>query len=438
MEPLAWNHRLMALKLVLIITLVISILPALAVGIARGRFYFAFLLLLAFYTISLPFTSAYEGFSLKTIVVASLFAAGCNAVFSLLLIKFDTKYLPPQRLQNLEYQAPQAFDLMFVGLSGVLLALMLIEGLQLAFLDVWSQRALGGGIISSIRTSAVFGLFCLWPTVRNKWVIAAAVPMLALGFMTTGARAILFAGVGYVIYWGMARLSLKSKLAVLPLGLAGAFALHITSRIVRGVGVADLLSGHADLGQLFDLSSIDFTGGESEIPKTFLFAIESVLNGTWDFRPLVTLRRLFFFYLPTTDTFALIKPQDLTYDLWNFAYLNGYFDESAYRESLRANFLSSQTGSLHPTIWGDALLNMAWPSLFVWPVLFAAFVIFLERYLSLKRMIVDPRILANAAAPALMYVVRGNVYLGIFLLIVGALVAWAATQAARPRLGAAP
>lgn len=423
----------MALKTVLVLLLLISIFPALAIGIVRRRFYFAFLLLLAFYTIALPFTSEMAGFSERTIVVASLFAAGCNAILSVLIFMLDRKFLPAPGLQKLEYHAPHAFDLMFVGLSGLLLALMLLEGLQTAFLDVWSQRALGGGITSSIRTSVVFGLFCLWPTVRNKWVIALAIPVLLLGFMTSGARAILFAAFGYVIYWGMVRLSLRTKLVLLPLGLVGAFALHITSRVVRGVGVADLTSGRADLGRLFDLRSIDFTGGEGEIPKAFLFSVESVLNGIWDFTPLVTLRRLFFFYLPTTDSLAMIKPQDLTYDLWNFAYLNGYFNESAYRESLRINFLSSQTGSLHPTIWGDGLLNMSWASIFIWPVLLVIFVIYLERYISSKRMIVDPRILANAAAPALMYVVRGNVYLGMFLLIVGAMLAWGATQIARPK-----
>lgn len=423
----------MALKIFLILILALSLLPGVIVGLTRGRFYLPFLLLLSLYTISVPIRGNLDNFDLRTVVVASLYAAVCNGILSGFLVALDWKLLGKSVIQPLKYEHPATFEILFIALSALLLTLTIWAGIDSALLDVWSQRAIGGGLSTTLKTYTVFVLFCTWPTLRNRAVIILAIPVLIFGFMTTGARVMMFAGAGYMIYFLMVRYSLRAKLFLIPIGLTAAFAMHIVTRTIRGVGIGSLFSGQIDYGRLFVFSGMDLSGGESEISKALLYSVQSVLDGSWHFEPLVTIRRLIFFFVPTREEFSLIKPKDLTYQLWDFAYVNGYFNYNTYLESLRNNFLSFQSGSLHPTIWGDGLLNMGWAAALIWPALVAALMISIEKWLTKRRRFVDPRILAGAAAPALMYVVRGNVYLGILMLIVGGAMAYLVTQLARPK-----
>jgi hypothetical protein len=177
-----------------------------------------------------------------------------------------------------------------------------------------------------------------------------------------------------------------------------------------------LLSGDfSAVTESLTADNLDFTGGDGSIAEGFAVAMQLFTTGQWQSPPFATLSRIVLMPFPTAV--VGIKPPDITYTLWGAALQFGYFDQDQYFSSLVESYALGQNGSLHPIIWGDALLNAGWLGCFLWPLLVAVVLVAVERAVVRHRNNRYGLMVAALSAPALLYLVRGNVFLGLCFFI---------------------
>lgn len=388
-----------------------SIAPALIVGLRRRRFYSAFLALLAYYCMQIPFLLIGPlPYPETQIFPAVLFVTIANAMLSLCIV-FGERWLSasasPDPVREI---SPIWVTLGFGAVAFLYLAGKMWQG-AVGLENVWEQREYDFGFLTSALTYVGFLLFVLWTPLRTVAKLAV-LPLLVFVFVTTGARVMFMVIAGYLFYEALRRFRLRTIIAFAPFALAVLLFVHVVARTARSVGARTLLSG--DFSAIFDDltgQNLDITGGESGIAEAFVMGQQLHMSGLWDLPPFTTLIRLILLPVPTST--VAIKPPDVTYTLWGQALQAGFFDFDSYFATLVESYSLGQNGSLHPIIWGDAFLNAGWIGGLIWPILLALLLLGIERALVKYGGGRFASMLAGLAAPALVYIMRGNVFLGV-------------------------
>lgn len=284
----------------------------------------------------------------------------------------------------------------------------------------WEEARSDVGFLDSIATLALFMVFpacwILWKTQRRMLAgiaLASAVMLTAV----YGSRAALLT-IPAIIGLDMLSRRLFTRnlrtLALMGCGVLGLVVLiHVTGRLIRGFGLGGLLAlaqGQTltadELRQL--LAGIDWTGGESGIFEYYVFVIsESHIPGV---ESLATLSRWLLMYLPRSLAEGF-KPQDPTYALWTHAANSGLFDGVGFVAQVLSLLKAGDSGSIHPTFWGEAWMNGQWLALIAMCVVLAVFAHVLERlfvYLPSTAM----ALCGPAAVVGYLMVARGNSTIG--------------------------
>lgn len=402
---------------ILCVFMLLSLAPAAYVGFKKKRFYLPFLLVLLYYCIQIPLMlNNFSAFTENDIYLSCFYVLVCNTVFSLLLVATESR-LTISPIYDPVYDLSQA-SLLAIIASLILLLLYVVNQSGLDLNDnTWTRReesyfSLYGPIISY----SGFLIFGLWTNVRGSSLKILLLPILALVFFSTGARVIFMVLFGAFWLYALRRFS-RSQIIMLG-GLAGVgfIALHVVTRVLRSVSLASLLAGDlATVGEEL-YKSEDLTGGDGSIGEGFVLAMRGFEDQSIETTPLATLIRLILLPFPTTV--VPFKPDDITYKLWRYGIESGYFDQDLYFRSLIESYSLGQNGSLHPVFWGDALLNAGWIGCFVWPAMLVAALVSIEKLIMSRPNTFMGRMTAAMAAPGLTYVIRGNVFIGIVIMVV--------------------
>jgi hypothetical protein len=183
-------------------------------------------------------------------------------------------------------------------------------------------------------------------------------------FVVIGSRAALL---GALIFgaWMMLQEAkgLKSQLWVFMLTLIVLLSIHTFLRTLRGFGISGLMQAYSDgnfFKSLFAFAldkDTSITGGETDIPEAFMFAVAN--NSITDFGFMTSIQRLILLPLPSIEG-LLLKPMDVTNTLWAKAFQQGFFSNDQGQAGLLESFLSGSFGSMHATIFGEYFLSGGW------------------------------------------------------------------------------
>jgi hypothetical protein len=414
----------------LTILVILSLAPACFVGFKKKRYYFPFLLVLLYYCVQIPLMLGNLSiFTESDIYASSLYVLCCNATLTLILLSTEAR-LPEQIPYKHGLDISQGATVVFIlALVFVVIYVVNESGINLEE-NTWARReenyfSLYGPIISYCG----FLIFGLWTILRTISLRILLLPVLALIFLSTGARVIFMVIFGAFWLFALRKLSRRQMIVFGGLAGLGFIGLHIVTRVLRSVSLASLLSGDLSVVGEALAQSEDLTGGDGSIGEGFVLAMQGVRDQTIVTAPLATITRLLL--LPLPSTVVPFKPDDVTYRLWRYGIESGYFDQDLYFRSLIESYSLGQNGSLHPILWGDALLNAGWLGCLIWPALFAALLIGLERLVMSRPDQFLGRMSAAVAAPGLIYVVRGNVFIGIVIMLIPILFSVALLQAKR-------
>jgi hypothetical protein len=396
---------------------IMSLAPACIIGFQKRRYYFPFVLVLLYYCVQIPLMIGnFSFFTEGDIYTSTFYVIICNAVFTIVLLGLEYRTPSPLPLKSGGDFSQAAVIIFITALVAVVLYVINQNGLNLDD-NTWTRReenyfSLYGPIISY----SGFLIFGLWTILKRNALKLVFMPVLALIFFSTGARVIFMVIFGAFWLFAVRKLT-RRQMAVFG-GLAGIgfIILHVVTRVIRSVSLATLLNGDfTAVGEALAQSE-DLTGGDGSIGEGFVLAMQGVRDQTIVTAPLATIIRLVL--LPLPSTVVPFKPDDVTYRLWRYGVESGYFDQDLYFRSLIESYSLGQNGSLHPILWGDALLNMGWLGCVIWPVLFALLLLGLERLIMSRYDQFLGRMSAAVAAPGLIYVVRGNVFIGIVIMLI--------------------
>lgn len=420
--------------------MIVSLAPACILGFTRKRYYFPFILVLLYYCLQLPMMLGnFSLFTENDIYLSTFYALICNLVLSILLVIAE-RYLPARIPHRQGGDIGQVgVIVMIAGLIIVVLYVVSQSGLNIEE-NSWTRReenyfSLYGPILSYCG----FLIFGLWTNLKGFALKIILVPVLILIFLSTAARVIFMVIFGALWLYAIRRLS-RPKIVVLG-GIAGVgfIALHVITRVLRSVNLITLLSGDwAAVGDAL-AESEDLTGGDGSIGEGFVLAMQGYQDQTIASVPMATIIRLLL--LPLPASVVPFKPDDITYRLWRYGIESGYFDQDQYFHSLVESYSLGQNGSLHPILWGDALLNVGWLGCILWPPLLVALLLGLERLIMSHSDRFMGRMAAAVAAPGLIYIVRGNVFIGVVIMLIPILFTYAILKASKiiaPRSTSAP
>lgn len=286
------------------------------------------------------------------------------------------------------------------------------------YLQTWEDTRSDADLLDSLATLMQFFLFpAAWIAYRSKHPVAAVLLLLvALAtFPVFGSRAALLAlpaAIGIDVL--RSRLTRGRLYRVLAIVAGIGLLLHVLGRIVRGLGLGGIYQviTNRDNAQqvLAEVSeNVDWTGGESEVSRYFVYSVD---KGDFDgMSVLASMTRWAEMYLPrwlAPDT----KPEDVTYVLWRHATNDGIFDSYPSIERLIDLLQAGDSGSVHPTLWGEMWVNGGWLAIPAMAIGLAIILVAIEK-------IHDgaPRVVTALVAPATVVgyvmVARGNSVIGL-------------------------
>lgn len=396
-----------------------SIAPLAIISVINRRFTAPFIIILAYYCLQIPFLidgSMY--FSYDEILDSSIYVVSCNIFLTICLIysgffKISAPLFDNSKSQNTNNPFILYFYLFFVTIYVV--AEYLNTGFNRG--SVWSERAGStANFITPILTYISFLIFALWTRLKNLIIMVISLPLLLYIFVATGARVIFIVIFSSLWFFAIGRVSFKKLMLIGPVMAAMGMVVHIASRAARGLTLSNL-----SLNDIYDIAAstfsegADLSGGDGTIAEAFVLSMRMVDQPFSSLDPMTTPFRMITFPFPSF-VFSF-KPQDVTYTLWKYAIEVGYFNNDEYYNVLIDSYSMGQNGSLHPILWGDALLNAGWFGVVLWPLAFSFVLIKIERIVSRLYNSDFAALLAASSAPALLYIVRGNVYLGSLLFL---------------------
>lgn len=233
-------------------------------------------------------------------------------------------------------------------------------------------------------------------------------------FVLSGSRAAVLSALILAFWMIMSRSSgAFGKARILLASGIAAFFIHVVLRQVRGVGVIALAQAYADgnlVATLFsNTDNVDVSGGESAIAEYFVYSTK--VASVHDFGFMTSIVRMLLFPVPHALEF-IGKPIDITYRLWQHAYLAGLFDSGEGQDILWNSFLTGSLGSLHPTLFGEYYVAGGWPALVMSSVLMGGVLVLVDRYLGEANPFANLA-LAGPVMVGYLFIARGNSVIGI-------------------------
>lgn len=426
------------MKYVLFFLVFASLAPLVINSLVNRRYYAPFIIILAYYNLQIPFLLNEESyFSEIEVFKSTVYVILCNITLTLFIILGGGFKIPPPKI-NLNENSIRNNHVIYIFIL-LTIIYMALEYNNNGFnrLSIWEERENStAGFLAPTMTMMAFIIFALWTKLKNLAIMAASSPVLLYIFFATGARVIFIVIFSALWFFLIGRVSFKKLVVIGPVVAVMGLTVHIISRAVRGLTLSSL--SWRDIYEVgagsFD-EGVDLTGGDGTIAEAFTLSMRMVDQQFFDIMPMTTPFRMLTFPFPSF--IFEFKPQDVTYSLWQYAVQGGYFNSDQYYSILIDNYSLGQNGSLHPILWGDALLNAGWFGILVWPWAFSVIILKIERILSRMYNSDFAGLLAASAAPALLYIVRGNVYLGSLLFLPALLmlvVCWAGDRQILPKI----
>jgi hypothetical protein len=365
--------------------------------------------------------AAAEEFGAKTVLYGQALLLIANVILAATCTLFDRHLVPKGRLQDVGrwLREPSGSKRRYFAVVAVLVAL--VVGLQIrggiARLAVgWEDARETQGAFDSVAIFLSFIAFpSAWVAFRSRKYLAALVlaTLCFAIFQVIGSRAVLLTLVT-IVYSELllSRLSLGRKLATMLLLVVVGLGLHTASRLTRGIGLVGLyeLASSLSVSDLVQSDTIDLTGGEGNIYRYYYYVIQKSYEhypyGAW-----TTAQRLALLYVPAKLA-PNIKPADITYTLYTDAFDDGVFDDNPYLEKIGMLLEEGQTGSIHPTLWGEAYANGGLIAVLVVPALLGIVLVTIEKYLRALTPVGAVLIIPLTMVGFLM-VARGNTVIGI-------------------------
>lgn len=304
------------------------------------------------------------------------------------------------------------------------LALLLGFG-SLAFLlsdrhslfDVWSEARTESGPLTVLAAAALLlaAPGVVSAVIASRYFVALLLLVVsASSFLLLGSRAAVIGALALLLWLLVGRAEGPGKkFRIVTIALICGLAMHVVLRSLRGLGVGGILSAIWDgslLDVLFlDANETDFSGGESSIPKYFLYA--SISNSVNEFGFMTSVQRLLLMPFPRIEGW-FEKPLDVTYLFWAKAFRDGVFLEYPGQEILLDAYLNRSFGSLHPTLFGEYYLTGGWASLL--PSLVVVGGVFALIDLTMRRMNrLTSLALCGPVLIGFFFVARGNSVIGL-------------------------
>jgi hypothetical protein len=278
-------------------------------------------------------------------------------------------------------------------LSFVIIAIQFRSGIERIAIG-WEEARDSSSMVNSF-TASIFDsiaiMFCfilfpsVWVTIRSRlFYLGFLLSLCCLAiFQIIGSRAVLLT-IMATVYTELllADLTQKKKISILLILSLIGFGLHTISRTTRGSGLLGIFQIilYGDLTEYIgDIGSIDLSGGESNIYRYYNYVIDKGYH-YYPYDAWITIKRLLLLYVPTT-LIPEIKPQDITYRLYSDAFFDGIFSEFISYSRLSFLLESGQTGSLHPTLWGDGYANGGLVGIFIYPIWIGFILVLIEKYI---------------------------------------------------------
>ncbi|MEW6685267.1 MAG: hypothetical protein AB1393_03560 [Candidatus Edwardsbacteria bacterium] len=353
-------------------------------GLQRRRIYSIFwLALLTLHFVSLlNFDNLLNKFSNSSLIYGQILMIIANSLFFLIVICLDLIILQKRRVGGKNYaekEKQKGLNRYLIVIIVLLIVSFLIRlrGGTSILLSNWVQIRETEGLLDSLSTMLVFiSTPALWILIKKRNYLLAILITLFLLFhvQISGSRAIfLVLGCAIIIDIIISSTSvLKKSFLLLILGIV-LFVSHTFLRLTRGLGVMGFLTALSSGFQNTSFKNIDISGGESQIYLYYYNVIEKDYD-KYPYKTGVTLRRLALLYLPR-EIFPEIKPVDITYYLWT-----DFLDENPDLKQLFKNI--KVPGCVHPTIWGDAYVNVGAGGILLYPVLFGFAIVLIEYFIT--------------------------------------------------------
>ena len=390
----------------------------------RERLYAFLFAALMFYQVlgALGLSALVLEFGVDAVFSAELVALGASVllVSSLWLAERSTILQSSRRSDdavNVVRSNPRPY-LMAAGACMVLAIVLLVRsGFEFVELT-WQQARLNAAFLDVLATFLQFMAFpAVWIAYRAGLRIVALILLcgaLSL-FIVYGSRAALLtlpAAAALDLY--LRRRESRATVPVIAALAAGALLLHVTTRFLRGFGLAgviSLLRGESLSGtELLDiLAATDFSGGEAAIYRYFVFVVGDTAASK--IHSLTSVARWLMLYVPSGLVPGL-KPSDVTYELWWHGFNAGIFDHFESFPQVLQVISAGGGGSLHPLLWGEIWAN---GGMVVWPIVFAVLIgLICTIEIAYSRM---PPMMYVLSAPATivgyLMIARGNSVIGI-------------------------
>lgn len=306
--------------------------------------------------------------------------------------------------------------LILIGVvSLAIIAFQLRDGMERVFIG-WEEARGSVNIVDSFAILLSFIVFpCVWVAFRSKlYFLTLLLGLLCLSiFLIIGSRAVLLTllAAAYIELL-LADLTLRKKLSIIVLmGLLG-FGLHTLSRLTRGpglVGIVNIIMNGELTAKMGGFESIDLSGGESNIYRYYNYVIDRNYDH-YPYHAWITVKRLVLLYLPT-GWVPDIKPIDITYQLYSDAFADGIFNQNIYYNRMKALAEAGQTGSIHPTLWGDAYANGGIAGIVIYPFFLGLILVMMDRY-TRKLSPVGIFMIVPLTIVGYLMIARGNVVIG--------------------------
>jgi hypothetical protein len=365
--------------------------------------------------------AATEEFGAQTVLYGQALLLIANVILAVTCTVFDLHFVPNGRLQDVGrwLREPSPSKRRYFAVVAVLVAL--VAGLQIRggigrLAIGWEEARETQGVFDSVAIFLSFIAFpSAWVAFRSRKYLTAMVlaTLCFVIFQVIGSRAVLLTLVT-IVYAELllSRVSLGKKLATMVLLVVVGLGLHTASRLTRGIGLVGIfeLARTFSITELAQSDAIDLTGGEGNIYRYYYYVIQKSYKhypyGAW-----TTAQRLALLYVPAQMAPG-IKPADITYTLYADAFDDGVFDESPYIEKIGMLLEEGQTGSIHPTLWGEAYANGGGIAILVVPALLGIFLAALEKCLRALTP-VGAVLIIPLTMVGLLMVARGNTVIGI-------------------------
>jgi hypothetical protein len=392
-------------------------------AIRRRRLYaFVFFGLVAYQLLTLPsIVPLLDEFGADVLSVAELLVVLEASVLVLALALFER--VAGERLSQATsdpvLRANKEWRVYLFGILVCFVAVSLIIGrrgqsIAATWEDIRFEATRWDALASLLQFLVIPSAYIALRSGRRVLAVVLLVWALAL-FVVLGSRAALLT-LPAIVAIDLYRTKLNrrnARIAMVAVVIA-VISLHVGGRIVRGLGLGgmyELVTGNLNT---FDkvaeaFADVDLTGGEAEIDRYYMVVVRDAPLP--DVQPLSSPTRWLMMYLPR-DIAPALKPEDVTYALWRHAANEGVLDAYTSLSVMLDMLRSGDSGSIHPTLWGEIWLNGGVIAIPVFCLLLAAWLVLVDRLLNA----VSPPLFV-LAAPAItvgyLMVARGNSVIGL-------------------------